>query len=105
FGQLIPAMNPAIIPATVAGIGPVIGPRFENKLSLRQVGSTAEDSVIQDFRITAAETKHLGEEYRKAWSGETIRKSQMVPVIRWYRITQPPEKKAFFRCDCRAGGG
>ena len=75
FGQLIPA----IIPATVTGIGPFfgpswpdshqaedgrahIGPRFEGKLCIRQVERIAvEDSVIHDFRITAPETKCLGE--------------------------------------------
>jgi len=113
FFQAIPAMNPA----TVAGIGPLLGPfwpdshqteddraHIEDKLSIRQVERTVEkDSVIQNFRITAPETKHLGERDGKARSPRIIRKPQMVPVIKWHRITQPPKNKAFFRHGGRAG--
>ena len=91
FFQLIPAMNPA----TVAGIGPLLGPfwpdshqtedgraHIEGKLSIRQVERTVEeDSVIQNFRITAAETKCLGEWDAKARSRKTIRKSRMVQLF------------------------
>jgi hypothetical protein len=45
--------------------------RLEGERSIRQLEHTAvEDSVIQTFRITAGETKSLGEGDQKARSGQ-----------------------------------